>query len=324
MKCPRCQQDNPAEQKFCGDCGTPLAGASQARPYADLKDENEGLRRSLTESLEQQTATSEILRVISGAHTDAQPVFDSIVRSAARLLGGYSANVLRVVGDELQLAALTSISEAADAETRAGFPVLLAGAGVARHAISTRRPYIVADVETDPLVTPRLRYTARLRGFRSMLMVPMVHQEEHPIGVITVTRQSPGGYSEDEVALLQTFANQAVIAIENVRLFNETKEALEQQTATAQILRVISRSPTDIQPVLDAVTATAARVCGATDALIMRVEGQGLRRVAHFGPIPLVLPAVRPLRAGSASGRAIVEGRTIHMHDILATEAARD
>jgi signal transduction histidine kinase len=94
MKCPRCQQDNPAEQKFCGDCGTPLAGASQARPYADLKDENEGLRRSLTESREQQTATSEILRVISGAHTDAQPVFDSIVRSAARLLGGYSANVL--------------------------------------------------------------------------------------------------------------------------------------------------------------------------------------------------------------------------------------
>ena len=101
MKCPRCQQDNPAEQKFCGDCGTPLAGASQARPYADLKDENEGLRRSLTESLEQQTATSEILRVISGAHTDAQPVFDSIVRSAARLLGGYSANVLRVVGDDV-------------------------------------------------------------------------------------------------------------------------------------------------------------------------------------------------------------------------------
>ena len=100
-------------------------------------------------------------------------------------------------------------------------------------------------------------------------------------------------FTERQVALLQTFADQAVIAIENVRLFNETNEALEQQTATSEILRVISSSPTDIQPVLDAVTASAAGVCGATDALIMRVEGDDMRRVAHFGPIPLILPAVR-------------------------------
>src|SRR4030095_14865304 len=156
-----------------------------------------------------------------------------------------------------------------------------------------------------------------------VLATPLL-QDGEPLGAILIRRGEVQAFTDKQIALLKTFADQAVIAIENVRLFNETKEALEQQTATAQILRVISSSPTDIQPVLDAVTATAARVCGATDALTMRVEGQGLRRVAHFGPIPLVRPATRPLAGGTAPGRAIVEGRTIHIHDILATEAARD
>jgi signal transduction histidine kinase len=206
------------------------------RLFTELQEKNHALTQAhaqVSESLDQQTATSEILRVISGSHTDAQPVFDSIVRSAARLLDGHSANLLRVVGDELHLAALTSISEAADAETRATFPVPLAEAGVARHTIRTRRPYIVADVETDPLVTPRLRYTAPLRGFRSMLMVPMVRYES-PIGVITVTRQAPGGYSDDEIALLQTFADQAVIAIENVRMFKELEAANRELEVASQ------------------------------------------------------------------------------------------
>src|SRR5262249_34533708 len=213
-----------------------------------LFKELEAKNASLSEALEQQTATGDILRIISSSPTDVQPVFDSIVRSAVRLLDGHSANVLRVSGDQLQLAAMTAVSEASDAETRATFPIGLTAAGVATHVIRSRRSHIVADVETDPLVGARLRHTAPLRGFRSMVTVPMVQQEQ-VIGVISVTRRLAGAFSEDEVALLQTFAAQAVIAIENVRLFKELEdknqaltraharvsEALAQKTATADI-----------------------------------------------------------------------------------------
>jgi GAF domain-containing protein len=296
------------------------------RLFTELQEKNQALTQAhaqVTEALEQQTATAEILKVISSSPTDVRPVFDTIVQSAARLLDGHSANLLRVVENELQIAAMTAVSDAADAETRATFPVPVTEAGVATHVIRTRRPYIVADIETDPLATPRLRYTAPLRGFRSMLVVPMVHHDQ-VIGAITVTRRSPGAFGEDEIALLQTFADQAVIAIENVRLFRELEqrnrdltEALDQQTATSEILRVIAGSPTDLQPVMDAVAESAARICGATDANIRRIEGDTLRLVARFGSLPVVLPDVYPISRDSPAGRAVVERRTIHIDDIL-------
>jgi GAF domain-containing protein len=309
--------------------GPKPAKSKQAKPpVARKSSKNDGsrvgdLEKRLAEAVERERAAGEILRVIAVSPSDAQPVFDSIVRSAARLLGGHSANLLRVVGDELQIAALTSISQIADTETRATFPVPLAQAGVASHAIRTRRPYVVADVETDPLVTPRLRYTAPLRGFRSMLMVPMVHHE-NPIGAITVTRQAPGAFSEDEITLLQTFADQAVIAIENVRLFKELEErnrdlttALDRQTATSEILRVISRSPTDVRPVLDAVAENAARLCGADDAVIQRVDGGRLTVVAHFGGMPTPPEhASMPITREMAVGSAVLDRRTLHVHDM--------
>src|SRR5262249_15563830 len=116
--------------------------------------------------------------------------------------------------------------------------------------------------------------------------------------------------------LLETFADQAVIAIENVRLFNELKESLDQQTATSQILGVIASSPTDVQPVLDAVAATAARLCDARDVLIDRVNGDVLEHVAVFGPMPMAEPG-RPLTRGTPAGRAVIERETIHIHDVL-------
>jgi GAF domain-containing protein len=293
-----------------------------------LFKELEARNRDLTVALDQQTATAEILRVISSSPTEIQPVFDSIVGSAARLLGAHSANVLRVIGDELRIAALTSISEVADAEIRATFPMPLADAGVSGHVIQTRRPYVVSDVETDPLGTPRLRHTAAFRGFRSMLVEPMDHHEQ-VIGVITVTRRSPGAFGEDEVALLQTFADQAVIAIENMRLFKElqasNKElttALDKQTATSDILRVISQSQTDVQPVFDAIVDSAVRLSSADIAGLFRVENGQLNEVSSRSRLDpdfqermrRVFP--RPLDYSTHMGRAILERRIIHIADL--------
>src|SRR5262249_47326885 len=201
---------------------------------------------------------------------------------AVRLLDGHWGNVLRVSGDQLQLAAMTAVSEASDAETRATFPIGLTAAGVATHVIRSRRSYIVADVETDPLVGANLRHTAPLRGFRSMVTVPIVHQEQ-VIGVISVTRRLAGAFSADEVALLQTFADQAVIAIEKARLFNETKQALERQTATADILRAISQAHMNVQPVFEAIAEIAMRLFGAWGVGVVRYDGDMVSMVAARG-----------------------------------------
>jgi signal transduction histidine kinase len=312
------------------------------RLFSELQEKNRALTAAhaqLTEALDQQTATSEILRVIASSPAEVLPVFEAITDSAMRLFSAWAAAVFRYEGQLISMAAARGGLPGSAAAVMAHLQVPHAPTEERPEgrAALTRTIQHVVDVDNDMSWGPRYREDARARGFRSYVAVPML-QGDVVVGVITVSRQPVGGFAPGEISLLQTFADQAVIAIENVRLFTELQEknralmqahaqvteSLEQQTATSEILRVISSSPTDVQPVLDAVTTTAARVCGATDALIMRVEGQGLHRVAHFGPIPLVLPTVRPLTARSASGRAIVEGRTIHIHDILATDAARD
>src|SRR5262249_18499162 len=159
------------------------------------------------------------------------------------------------------------------------------------------------DVELDP--EHQHRELRRAIGQRSGLFVPML-REGDPIGVIMVARPEPGPFSNNEIELLKTFADQAVIAIENVRLFNETNEALERQTATSEILRVISRSPTNLQPVLDAIATNTAQLCDAYDAILVLREGNELRRMAHHGPIASAIREVRPITRADASGRAIL------------------
>src|SRR5262249_25503947 len=150
-----------------------------------------------------------------------------------------------------------------------------------------------------------------------------IMRENQPIGAIIIRRTAVQPFSEKQITLLKTFASQAVIAIENVRLFNELKESLEQQTATSEILGVIASSPTDIQPVLDVVAENAALVCGANDAVIFRVNGDVLNRAAHYGPI-LWAGGEESLLIGrgSVSGRAVVDRRTTHIHDMAAESEA--
>jgi GAF domain-containing protein len=310
--------------------GPKPAKSKEAKPPVGRKSpKNEGrvrdLETRLAEAQEQQAATAEILRVISSSPTDPQPVFDTIVRNAVRLCGALHGGVYTFDGEMIHLRANDGFTREQLEHWRSTFPRAVTSESVIAKAIRTQSVVLVDDLEVDPTleVSRETLVNLRLRGTRSLLIVPMSRHHE-VIGAIALAHGRVAAFSDTHVELLKTFADQGVIAIENVRLFNETKEALEQQTATAEILRVISSSPTDIQPVLDAVAANAARVCGAADAVIRRVEGSDMRRVAHFGPIPLVLPEVRRITEGSASGRAILECRAIHFHDVLDPDVARD
>ena len=240
------------------------------RLFTELQEKNHALTEAhsqVTEALEQQTATSEILHAISSSPTDVQPVFDAIVRSALRLLDGVGANVARVVGDELHLAALTTTDEMGDRALSATYPMPIRGWNVAARAVRARAPVYLVDTETDPDYQTMGKGLTRARGVRSIVAVPMLSHTSI-VGTIAVSRLEPGSFSDKEIALLQTFADQAVIAIENVRLFKELEvrnrdltEALGQQTATSEILSVISSSPTDVQPVFEAIAQSATRLC---------------------------------------------------------------
>src|SRR6516164_7703944 len=212
--------------------------------------ENTRLFNETQEALERQTATAEILKVIASSPSDVQPVFEAIAESARLVVGGHSCGVTRVVGDNLHLAAFTTGSEAGRDTLARSFPIPLSSPRTLARVARTGRVVMLADMERDGDDTSK--EIARARGYRSMLVVPML-RDSVAIGTIAVTRQEPGGFDDNAIGLLKTFADQAVIAIENARLFNETQEALERQTATADILKVIASSPSDVQPVFDAI-----------------------------------------------------------------------
>src|SRR5262249_47480064 len=231
------------------------------RLFTELQEKNSALTTAhaqVSEALDQQTATAEILRVISQSQTEVQPVFNTIVRSAMRLLGGFSATLRLLAGDQMDLVAFSTTSESGDEALRSISQLPLAQDPMYAQMVRDCQPCSTNDAETDPRVGSMRREAARARGYRSVLLVPMLRGGS-VIGAIAVTRSEPGPFTDGQSALLQTFADQAVIAIENVRLFNETKEALEQQTATSEILRVIASSPTDIQPVFETIVRSAVR-----------------------------------------------------------------
>src|SRR5262249_35366702 len=220
------------------------------------------------------------------------------------------AQILRVDGDILRLAA--SYGPLPTSQTRPINRQLVSG-----RAVIDRQTIHVHDITVAEDEFPYTRAVGMPRGIRTFLATPLLCKGD-PIGAIVVRRTEVRPFTEKQIALLKTFADQAVIAIENVRLFQELKESLEQQTATSEILGVIASSPTDIQPVLDAVAENAARVCGSYDAVIRLVEGNILRLVAHYGPVESGFGPEQPLIRGTIGGRAVIDKQTIHIHDLWA------
>jgi len=313
--------------------GTIAIRRPEARPFSDqqvklietfaaqavIAIENVRLFNETKESLEQQTATAEILKVISSSPTDTQPVFDAIVRNAVRLCGGEHSIAARFDGEQLHALAFHGFSPEAMTVTARMFPMRPGLESLTGRAALRREVVVVPDMLADPDYSHEYAVAG---GWRSGFSVPMI-REGNLVGAIGVSRTVVGGFSEHQIELLKTFADQAVIAIENVRLFNETKEALEQQTATAEILKVISSSPTDIQPVFNAIAESAARLCDATDVVIRRLDGDVVRMVAHFGEVPMLRPEIR-LSRESPAGRAILERRTIHIPDNRESDVLED
>jgi two-component system, NtrC family, sensor kinase len=281
------------------------------------------VRRAHKEALEQQSATANILKVIASSPSDTQPVFDAIARSAQKLLDAHYANVTQLLGDELHLVAYTG-TESSEASLSRFFPAKVTGQGALGKAVLSGAPSCVTDVETDPAYSAAFRQGARERGYRSLLAVPMLRGQV-AIGAIAVTRPDPGPFTDHQISVLKTFADQAVIAIENVRLFNETNESLERQTATAEILKVIASSPTDAQPVFDVIVESAVRLCGARFGRVYRYDGSTIHMVASHGLSAPALGQVqrvypRPAAQDTTVGQAILGLRPRFVHDIQRDE----
>jgi signal transduction histidine kinase len=316
----------------------PKPAKSKAKPpIARKSPKNEDssvreLEKRLAEALEQKTAASEILRVISQSPTDVQPVFDAIAESAVRLCDAEAATVTRFDGEWVHIGAIYGLSAARSDALRGTFPMRPSGAGGAARAIRDRAIVHIPDVLSDQEY--EIQQTAMRSGYRGLLAVPMLHKE-HAIGAITLGRAEPGEFSDTQVQLLRTFADQAVIAIENVRLFKELEEknealtqahaqvteTLEQQTATSEILRTIAHSQTDVQPVFDTIIKSAVTLCDGLFGSLDRFDGDLIFPVATHNYTPEALDAMRRIFPARPSrslgvGRAILDRDVVHIPDV--------
>jgi GAF domain-containing protein len=278
---------------------------------AAMAIQNARLFHETQEALEQQKASAEVLGAISKSVADTAPVFETILDACQRLFGSEEISIY-TIGDDEMVRATAWRGARAELASRDVTPI---GESVTGRLIRERRVHHIPDLAAESGLSETVRERARRLGSASLLYAPMLW-EDGGIGSILVLRSPPRPFSEREQALLQTFADQAAIAIQNVRLFNETKEALERQTATANVLKVISQSVSDAAPVFETIIESCQRLFGLDAVAIYLIEGDLVRGVAQRGwPAGDWGKDAMPL-AGSSTGLAIAERRAVHFPDL--------
>jgi len=298
------------------------------KPHADLKQQLESCRRELDEAREQQAATSEVLRVISSSPGELEPVFQAVLASATRTGEAEFGLLYRIEGDSARIISRLGIPPAFAEYLKRGphRPPLnrLGPLTPIGRVIQSRQIVHIADYRTDQTYLDRDPITVagiELGGIRTLIVVPMI-KNDALIGAIVIFRQEVRPFTDKQIELVSNFARQAVIAIENTRLLHELRESLQQQTATADLLKTVSRTAFDLQRVLETLLENAVRICGAKHGMIYRYDGECCRAAAAYDAPPgsLELWERTPIRAsrGTTTGRVLLERRPVQIPDVLA------